>query len=520
MSVVIIPQSQAGHPSACGHFSVSMVVNALTGKATTGASLLSNYPLGSSLLGMLNAESGYTFIDLNLTEANLQACHPPCVMGVGYPFSSSPATGHICAVESINKANRTMVIADPNGGYKTTKTFDFFLNCDPYRSGGVIQGSFIFSLGEEVNPVTPEQPSQNIPTIPKPPRKKLPPTNKKYAPDLYAEVQIIIDRYVNKGRYEAVIYPCVDSLTVTKELFGKPSMASFSLVIPDNPTIATVGDHVRIYVNKKELFFGYIESEQVEYTRQEKGKNYYIKQIKAFDIFLPLTQNYDFSLLKDKTTTEVIRSLCGTYGIPVGKLEDTGAKIPTLLQDYRQSCLSVFNWHLGETYKYTGVNYILYAEEGKVQLKTIEDLVSDVLCTPETCQPVDYKKSIEKLYNCVIILRKNHRKAGVTERVVVSDSQSILRYGRRTKVIEEANNTNLDLKQAGNYLLKYYNNVRSFLTIIGQWGEPSIKGGSTVWVNLPKLTNKTLLVQRVVHKVSRGAYTMDLELFGSNFGEV
>lgn len=376
---------------------------------------------------------------------------------------------------------------------------------------------FIASLcANEGSAPTPPQP----PAPPPKPETEPTITDKIYDTARSAEVKLTINRYVSKGKYDPYNYPVVDDITVTKEFLATASTCNFSLVVPDNPKEVTIGDHVQVLVNGVDLFSGLITSENIKYTYKQKKKNYYVKSFEATDIMTNLANNYEFAPLKDMTSTEVIKKMCGAYGVEVGELADTKVKIPILHQDNRQSCLTAFSRHLSETFKYTGINYILYSKGGKIYLKDIEDLISDIIVNPQTCIPVSYSQSIEKMYNCVIVMRENHKQLSTTEQAMAQDADSIARYGRRTKVVEEKNNADITLQQAADNILNYHKVIRKSLTIEDQPGDPYIIAGSTVFIDLPGLINHTLMVKRVTHKISGNEYSMDMEMFGGEYGDL
>jgi len=494
---------------SCGQASVAIIANALTGKRLTDMDI--NNKWGYSLFSALNSESGKQFLDFNFTPEKFMNAICPCIIGLSGPKFSPSGRGHIVAVESISPA--MIRVADPaTGTMRTDFTLLDFLAAPPHPDG-----KWIWSLGQEVKPPAP-------PPTPAKPREEtleiIDIEDKEYVANRTAEVTIVIDRYKSKGVYERFIYPIVDDISVDKEFMSTPSTASFSIVIPDNPTEVTVGDHVIIMVNKTNLFQGYIDKEHIKYTYMEGNKNYYIKAIGATDIMANLALNYEFAPLKDMTSTEVIKKMCSTYAIETGEIADTITKVPQIHQDYNQSCLSVMNWHLAETFKYTGTNYIIYADEGKIHLKKIRDLVCDVICNPMTCTPCDYRQSIDKMYNCIVIVRNQHKKVQTMEQAMEQDDESIARYGRRTKIITESGNSDINIKQAAKNCLAYYKNLRRYIDIRGQAGDPLVRGGSAVFVDLPGIVSKTFMVKSAKHNITGNQYSMDLELFGGDVGEL
>ena len=123
--------------------------------------------------------------------------------------------------------------------------------------------------------------------------------------------------YIQNG--QAVYEPVVEgSVTWDTARKGQPGKCSFT-VIPDGKLEIEEGNAVRLDVNGKPVFFGFI----FERNWSSDGE----VKVTAYDQ-LRYLKNKDSYSYEDRTAGEVIQMIAGDFNLRTGVLDDTGYKIP------------------------------------------------------------------------------------------------------------------------------------------------------------------------------------------------
>lgn len=169
------------------------------------------------------------------------------------------------------------------------------------------------------------------------------------------------------------------------------------------------GNLVVAYEDGDEFFRGYIFSKSID----ESGVDSFV----AYDELVYLTKNAHSALIKNKTASETIKSLCQKYGVAVGSIESTGYKIPKKVVQ-GQALSDLFKELLSETRKHTKRSYIFRSKQGKVYMysreaspkltitvkdvisasrdESIEDLRTQVMVTKGSLEPDPKDKAAVK----------------------------------------------------------------------------------------------------------------------------
>lgn len=308
---------------------------------------------------------------------------------------------------------------------------------------------------------------------------------------------------------DKLYYPAVlDGIQWEQERSGSPSKLTFT-VLKDYNLNFSEGDPVRFSYKGQNLFFGYV------FTKKRQ-KEHHI-EVTAYDQ-LRYMQNKFTYVFTNKSASEIIRSIANDFGLTVGEIDDTGYIIPSLVEE-NISLFDIVLDALDETLVNTGKLYILYDDFGKLQLKDIEALTTNVLIDDETAQNFTYTSSIDgETYNKIILYYVDEE---TNDRIpfVASDSSNISQWGL-LQYFEEVKVPSIGQSKA-NALLSLYNKKTRELTIENAFGNTQVRAGSLIIgkLNLGDIEIcNYLLVDKVVHKFNNDNYTMDITVNGT-FGD-
>ncbi|MCH1953685.1 hydrolase [Enterocloster sp. OA13] len=310
--------------------------------------------------------------------------------------------------------------------------------------------------------------------------------------------------YIQNG--QAVYEPVVEgSVTWDTARKGQPGKCSFT-VIPDGKLEIEEGNAVRLDVNGKPVFFGFI------FERNWNGDGEV--KVTAYDQ-LRYLKNKDSYSYEDRTAGEVIQMIAGDFNLRTGVLDDTGYKIPyrnepdTTLFDIILNALDL-------TMMATGKMYVLYDDVGKLALRNVEDMKLDIMIDDGTAQDYDFTISIDKdTYNQIKLYRDNDdtKKRDV---FMTRHTENINKWG--VLQMSESLDKGVDGQKIAETYLGLYNRPTRSLSVKGAFGDIKVRAGCLIPVFLDvkdmQLKNY-LLVESVTHKIDGGIHTMDLALRGA-----
>lgn len=122
------------------------------------------------------------------------------------------------------------------------------------------------------------------------------------------------------------------------------------------------GKEIRIKSGDMELFRGTVFS----FERHSDGRDGLVAK-DGNEYLVKNTVNVKFI---EKTATQIIKTLCGNYGIQMGKIADTQHKIPRFIIRGK-TIYDVFITALTMTQKVTGKRYMLHSVKGKLTLDAV-----------------------------------------------------------------------------------------------------------------------------------------------------
>lgn len=288
---------------------------------------------------------------------------------------------------------------------------------------------------------------------------------------------------------------------------GAPGKLTFK-VLKDNVLNIEEGNAVRVKLNNKNVFYGFIFS-------KKNDKNNVIT-ITAYDQ-LRYFKNKDTYVYSNKTAGGVVKMLAKDFQLNTGVIEDTSYRIPSRVED-NTTLFDIVQNALDLTLKNRKMLYVLYDDFGKLTLKNVENMKINLLIDDETGENFNYESSIDgETYN-KIKLTYDNKKTGKREVYISQHGENINKWG----VLQyfDTINENTDGKFKADSLLSLYNKKTKKLTISNALGDIRVRAGTSVVVKLNlgdvKLQNY-MLVEKVKHILKENEHLMNLTLRGGDF---
>ena len=308
-----------------------------------------------------------------------------------------------------------------------------------------------------------------------------------------------------------VISPIVqEGITWSTERKGCPGELQFKVVKDD--VLADIGfqegDAVRLKVDGKDVFFGFIFSKS-----RDKEK---IITVTAYDQ-LRYLKNKDTYVYESKTAGDVVQMIANDFRLNLGDIEDTGYVIPSRVED-NQTLFDIIQTSLDLTLQATGKMYILFDDFGHLTLKSLGSMKSNVLIDSETGQNFSYTSSIdEQTYN-KIKLTYDNEETGTREVYIAQSGDNINQWGvlQHFDTLQKGENG----KAKADALLKLYNAKTRKLSINDAFGSLDVRAGVLIPVTLDigdLIVANYFLVEKCKHTFKNDEHFMTLDLKGGEF---
>lgn len=309
--------------------------------------------------------------------------------------------------------------------------------------------------------------------------------------------------YIQNG--QTVYEPAVEgSITWTTVRKGQPGSCSFT-VIPDARLDIEEGNAIRLDVNGKAVFFGFI-------FERGWGSEGLVK-VTAYDQ-LRYLKNKDSYNYTDLTAGQVIQMIASDYNMRVGELADTGDLISRNEKD--STLFDIILNTLDLTMIHTGKIYAFYDDAGKLTLRNVEDMKLDILIDDSTAQDYDFKISIDSNTYNQIKLYHDSNETKKRETYVTKHTENINRWG--VLQLDESIEEGTDGQAIVERYLTLYNRPSASLSVKGAFGDIRVRAGCLIPVFLDvkeKQLKNYLLIESVTHTVDQGIHTMDMTLRGA-----
>ena len=161
---------------------------------------------------------------------------------------------------------------------------------------------------------------------------------------------------------------CTQSVSWETHRTGSPGTSKFTLIKAGDLNFLE-GDTVRLSEDGELQFFGWVFT---------KSKNRWGEiEVTCYDRMRYLKANASYAFY-DQTAGDILRQIAGDLQIDVGSVEDTGYRIPAVLED-DQGCLDILESALQQTLLNTGRIYNLYDDGKGLCLRDAEKMISGVV---------------------------------------------------------------------------------------------------------------------------------------------
>lgn len=323
------------------------------------------------------------------------------------------------------------------------------------------------------------------------------------------DVELLIGNMTGNEVFQPIVE---EGIEWTTERSGAPGKLKFS-VVRDEIINFQEGDAVRLRVDDKNIFFGFVFSKKRSKDR--------IIEVTAYDQ-LRYLQNKDVCVYTNKTATQFVQMLADDFLLNVGTLEDTGFVIASRVED-NTSLFDMIGNALDLTLQNKKEMFVLYDDFGKLTLKNIANMRvgqpgAYLMIDEETGENFEYTSSIDsQTYNKIKLTYENEE-TGKRDVYIAQDGSHINQWGilQYYDTLSEGENG----QAKADALLQLYNQKTRNLKITNAFGDTRVRAGSMIIVNLylgDMSVKNFMLVEKVTHKFKLDEHFMDLTLRGGEF---
>lgn len=298
---------------------------------------------------------------------------------------------------------------------------------------------------------------------------------------------------------------CVQSVTYTTNRTGEPGKLEFTINKAGGISFFE-GDVVRFSVDGTLIFYGWI------FTKSKDRWD--VIDVTCYDRmrYLKASASYAFY---DQTAGEIIRQIAQDFQIDVSELEDTGYKIPSLVEE-EQTCLDIIEEAVQQTLLNTGKVYIFFDDGNGLSLKEAGNMISDVVIGDKSLlTDYTYKTDIdEQTYNSVKLARPNEE-TGRADVFVAQDSENIAKWGLlQLYQTVDGDLNDAQIKEQAESTLEYYNQRQRTLSV-ESLGVVGLRAGQMILMKVEALGDISLdqfvLLEKVTHTFENNSHTMDFD---------
>lgn len=286
---------------------------------------------------------------------------------------------------------------------------------------------------------------------------------------------------------------------------GQPGKFTFTY-LKDKDVTFTEGDVVRFSADGQVQFYGWV------FTRSET--RWGEVSVTCYDRLRYLKANASYTFYS-QSAGDILRQIAGDLQLDVGTVEDTGYKLPSLVEQ-DQTCLDILQTAIEQTLLNTGRVFVLYDDGQGLALQEAANMMSDVVIGDRSLlTDYTYTTDIDKqTYNSIKLVRPNEE-TGRADVYIQEDSGTIGQWGLLQlyqKVDGDANEAQIKAQAAAT--LEYYNRVLKTLKI-SSLGVPGLHAGQMILVKADGMgdtgVSQYVMLERVSHRWENGVHTMDLE---------
>lgn len=303
-----------------------------------------------------------------------------------------------------------------------------------------------------------------------------------------------------------------EGITWSTERTGCPGELQFK-VVQDKTLKITEGDAVRLKVNGRKIFYGFI-------FKMQRDKEQIIT-VTAYDQ-LRYLKNKDTYVYENITAGDLIKMIASDFKLKTGSIENTDYKIPSRVES-NTTLFDMIGNALDLTLQNKKKMYVMYDNFGKITLRKLGDMKVGnknkyLLIDEETGENFDYTSSIDDDTYNKIKLTYDNDKTGKRDVYIAQDSKNMNSWGvlQYYETLQESENG----KAKADALLSLYNKKTRSLSIKNALGDTRVRAGSLIVVQL-KLgdmkINNWMLVEKCKHEFKESQHLMTLTLRGGEF---
>lgn len=295
------------------------------------------------------------------------------------------------------------------------------------------------------------------------------------------------------------------SVTYTTNRTGDPGKLEFTLNKSGNISFFE-GDVVRFSVDGTLIFYGWV------FTKSKDRWD--VITVTCYDRmrYLKASASYAFY---DQTAGEIIRQIAQDFQLDVSELEDTGYKIPSLIEE-EQTCLDIIEEAVQQTLLNTGKVYVFFDDGNGLSLKEAGNMISQVMIGDKSLlTDYTYKTDIdEQTYNSVKLARPNEE-TGRADVFVAQDSANIGQWGLlQLYQTVDGDVNDAQVKAQAEATLEYYNKRQRTLSV-SSLGVVGLRAGQMILMRVQGLGDISLdqfvLLEKVTHTFENDTHTMDFD---------
>ena len=322
---------------------------------------------------------------------------------------------------------------------------------------------------------------------------------------------VVINHKVTNG-YEVITPIVEDGVKWETDRQGSPGKLTFKVYKDKNGEIEfQEGDTVALKYHDDSkgwisLFNGYI------FTKK-RSKDGWI-EVTAYDQ-LRYFKNKATYVYTNKKASDVVKMIANDYNLSIGTVENTSYVIGNRVED-NQSLFDIIQNALDLTLVSSGDMYVLYSDNGKLYLRDVNNLKTNIVINESVAEDFDYTSSIDdETYNEIELFYDNDE-TNKREYYNAVDSTNMGKWGRLRYTESIQNPANA--KDRANKMLKLYNRKSRKLKVNSAFGDYRCRAGASVIVqlNLGDITvSNYMLIEKATHTFKKGEYRMDLTLGGT-----
>jgi hypothetical protein len=318
-------------------------------------------------------------------------------------------------------------------------------------------------------------------------------------------LEVILD---NKNGNVWDLSEIAKDLTWTTTRVGRRASIEFSLVnsgIFQAPEFTVNnGDIVRVRKDDANVFYGYVFG--IKANQDEEIS------IKAYDQVRYLL-NKDTKVFKNATTGDAIRRIAADLNLKVGRIDDTGYRIPLMREDDK-TLLDIIEKANTLTMSATGRFFVFFDDFGELSLRNVNDFWAGFYIGDSSLMTgFEYGRDIDQdTYNRIKLYRDN-KDTGKRDVYMAQDSANIARWG--VLQLYQSVNENMNAAQINDMLTKLaqLKNREQRTLKLESIGDIRVRAGMYLPIVIESLgINQPMMVNEATHRFNGAEHTMTITL--------